>query len=659
MPYTAPSQQSPPAQQTERSHTRHPESVRVLHAPSGRLHLPRSYSSTSYVRRHRRSPSANKSLLLPAVESSTTLNYAVDPHASLRQSPPPLTDAVIPPGAVISPPESLPNSSDEDSPYREQNGLCLEELEAAVRSMEHNRESSPTDEPPAEKLAVTDGSSSTTMGVNNDGKVSDIPPSQSSRSSIKPVPEPILITHSPEDPFTSSPEESERDDEPLKKPPMLRKKSGELVRPALRPPAHRRPSSMPGTPTYSKAVHFDSQLEHIRHFLQLDKPLAVSAETSPVEDYENETEFPFGNDSSDGPSFEWELHLSNFPKDLSSRVSKPVRLERLSLSSDKNNLLGVVAVANLSFQKNVAARFTFDYWKTVSEVTAEYTHDIRRKQAHDGFDRFAFSIKLADQANLENKTMFVCIRYNVDGKEYWDNNNAMNYQVDFLRILKSKPEQRAPQAAPRPALPRSKSSVSFHVNRPHSMPPSFDDFSNMDNYLTFGRSDNAKGKPLPSDDYDDDETVTPIRRDNQARQAFGNRYDFGASLTAAIRTKPSHDRTTLTARAKSGKDNGEGQNTRREARLLHDKATPVSELNRQHAHPERSKPSLGSEKPHHESSVYKELVDKYCFVSWSHIIEVVSTNLISMVLLRALPVSSVTHLRIKSSRMPGSTALMA
>lgn len=448
----------------------------------------------------------------------------------------------------------------------------------------------------------------------NDGKeeLASPPADQDLGTSREPVAGEFLIAHSPEDPFTSSPEESERDDEPPKKPPMVRKKSGELVRPALRPSsARRRPSSMPGTPTYSKAVHFDSHLEHIRHFLQLDKPLAVSAETSPVEDHDTENEFPFNNDEQ---LFEWELRLANFPRDLPSRSHKPVRLERISLSSDNNNLVGVVAVANLAYQKNVAARFTFDYWKTVSEVTAEYTHDVRRRHANDGYDRFAFSIKLADQANLESKTMFACIRYTAAGKEYWDNNNSMNYQVDFVKVPKSKPEQHASPGGPRPALPRSRSFAGSHVSRPHSMPPSFDDFSGVDSYLTFGRSDQTKQESLARDDPHDLEPVAPIRRDKQTRQAFGNRYDFEASLTAAIRTKPTHDRTTLTERAKSGKDNAEDHHGKKEMRLLVDKAAPVSEINRQPAHPERTS-LLVSDKPHHESTVYKELVDKYCFVS--------------------------------------------
>ncbi|KAJ6780589.1 hypothetical protein PWT90_11276 [Aphanocladium album] len=85
---------------------------------------------------------------------------------------------------------------------------------------------------------------------------------------------------------------SESEEDFQHKPQMVRKKSGELVRPALRGSSRRRPLSMPGTPVFSKAVHFDSHLEHVRHFLQVDRPLAVSAGSSPVEAYESDTDWP-------------------------------------------------------------------------------------------------------------------------------------------------------------------------------------------------------------------------------------------------------------------------------------------------------------------------------------------------------------------------------
>ena len=122
---------------------------------------------------------------------------------------------------------------------------------------------------------------------------------------------------------------------------------------------------MPGTPSFTKSVHFGDDLEHVRHFLQVDRPIAVDAGSSPVEDYDSDFAF---EDYSSVRRYEWVIRLSNFPADTADRLAKPVRVERLWLSSDYRCLLGSVTVANLAFQKVVAARFTFDYWKTTSEV---------------------------------------------------------------------------------------------------------------------------------------------------------------------------------------------------------------------------------------------------------------------------------------------------
>ncbi|PYH82557.1 hypothetical protein BO82DRAFT_401538 [Aspergillus uvarum CBS 121591] len=616
MPYTAPLKTSPSAQHIEYSPLTSnscPNSPTVVSSHPPRPHLPRSYSSTSYVRRHRRSPSNSKAFVFPEPDHSSKPDHVSYSQSSIRKSPPPLSDAVIPPGALISPPDSAPNSSDEETSYRPQGDLQLEKLEAAVRSIEQRRMSSP-------ERPVNQDTSSSSMAASTAEALKHMRPPLSrearkishSRSATE-----SLVDHKQDEVLTTSPEESDRDDEPRVKHPMVRKKSGELVRPALRPAsARRRPSSMPGTPTFSKAVHFDAQLEHIRHFLQLDKPQAVSADTSPVDDYDAAGEFPFRHTPHDSTS-EWEITLNNFPTDVSSRANQRVRLERLYLSPDKHTLIGVVAVANLAFHKHVAARFTLDHWKTVSEVTAEYNDQSRREHAQDAYDRFSFNIKLNDQTNLEKKTMFVCIRYNVEGQEYWDNNHHKNFQVNFTKITKPKVGQTNSQPTkPRTALPRSRSFV-VSTSRPQSMPPSFDNFSEMDKYVSFGNSPKAtKESQLCDDEPHDVEVAAPIRRDKQNHQVFGNRYDFEASLTAAMKTKPTHDRTTLAARAKSNPSpHGHHQHTSEKRMSSRDQISSHANGNGyQTSSVSSHKPStLVSSKPHRESSVYKELVDKYCF----------------------------------------------
>ncbi|PYH49184.1 protein phosphatase regulator GAC1 [Aspergillus saccharolyticus JOP 1030-1] len=621
MPYTAPLKTSPSAQHIEHTQLTPnscPNSPTVVSSHPPRPHLPRSYSSTSYVRRHRRSPSNSKAFTFPAPDHSSNPDHVSHSQSSIRKSPPPLSDAVIPPGALISPPDSAPNSSDEETLYRPQGELQLDKLEAAVRSIEQRRVSSP-------ERPVEEEKSSSSMASSTADSVKHMRPPLSrearkishSRSATE-----SMVDHKQDEVLTTSPEESDRDDEPRVKHPMVRKKSGELVRPALRPAsARRRPSSMPGTPTFSKAVHFDAQLEHIRHFLQLDKPQAVSADTSPVDDYDAAGEFPFRHTANDN-AWEWEIALNNFPSDVSSRAHQRVRLERLHLSADKNTLIGVVAVANLAFHKHVAARFTLDHWKTVSEVTAEYNHNHRRDHANDAYDRFSFNIKLNDQTNLEKKTMFVCIRYNVEGQEYWDNNHHKNFQVNFIKTAKPRVGQQNLQPAkPRTSLPRSRSFV-VSTSRPQSMPPSFDNFSDMDKYVSFGTPPKTgKEAPLCDDEPHDVEVAAPIRRDKQNHQVFGNRYDFEASLSAAMKTKPTHDRTTLAARAKTNTPpHIHHQHASEKRSTARDNSTiPTAGNGHQTSSASYHKPStLVSSKPHRESSVYKELVDKYCFFGSSN-----------------------------------------
>ena len=669
MPYTPPSQQSPVASQPDtpplsRSHSyfknQKPTTITTttLPASSPRPGLPRSSASTAYLHKHRRSPSVAKST--GSADGNTTPDVSprnaesdgqgsFAPSGSLRQSPPPVNESAIPTGAVISPPDSAQSSSDEEENMkrgrvRELSNLA--ELQAAIRFIEQHRQSSPN--------RIQDA-----LGKN--GPLSLVVPSSQSKQSEGDVsPRPPLskearkISHSrsntessmtldlsrrPADsPGRGSSDSDDADEEDVpQKPPMLRKKSGELVRPALRPSsARRRPSSMPGTPTYSKAVHFDAHLEHVRHFLQVDRPLAVSAGSSPVEQYEGEMEFPFGNDNAQNqePPFEWEIKLPNFPRESAERVSMPIRVENVYLSSDNKKLIGNIAVANLAFHKLVVARFTLDYWKTTSEVVAEYANDVRRKQINDGYDRFNFSVKLEDQANLENKTMFFCVRYNVNGAEYWDNNKSMNFQVEFSKkLLPMNGKQGSLATRPLNALPRSRPSPPMSAPRPKSMPTSFDDFADgfdtryeFDTFPQPGAAASSESPirfktPQPKDKIIPE---APSRRSNAPAQAFGNRYDFGASLSAAIQAASITlgDRSGFAAKdipAPTAKQAVHSQkvaeaNARDQNNALK-KSPPQPSVTATPGEANPPKPAaLTSEKPSLQSQSYHELLDKYCFV---------------------------------------------
>ena len=369
-----------------------------------------------------------------------------------------------------------------------------------------------------------------------------------------------------------TPDNSDQEDDLKKKPPMIRKKSGELVRPALRCSTKQKSKSLPGTPTFSKAVHFGAQLEEVRHFLQLDRPLAVSANSSPAESYDSDGEFPFGLSEPPGRNrnFHWEARIANFPPNLDARRSMPVRLDRIFLSADNKYLVGVVVVANLAFHKHVVARFTLDYWKTVSEVTAEYNNDIQLKeQAKEGYDTFNFNIGLADHSNLDEKRMFICIRYNVDGLEFWDNNNSMNYHIDFKKKHKMMCEKS--ESSPKSAL------------------------------ISVVPADFVTGRPVKLSTRADE--IIPESPTRRPTNAFGNRYNFAASLTAAAPSFKRHDSVFS-----NGKPSGEAKDQVDGA--SHENSVASQAVSR----PGIPRSDLISDKLHHQSPVYKELVDKYCFV---------------------------------------------
>ncbi|KAK2000851.1 hypothetical protein LX36DRAFT_738511 [Colletotrichum falcatum] len=634
MPYTPPSQSRSPASSAPSS----PDiSRRSSFQSSPRPSLPRS---ASYLTKHRRTPAAatdapsNTSSDQPTPPGTSDDLKGLATSSSVRQSPPPLTDERgMPKGAIISPPDS--GSEEEDAAERGRQIENLKELQEAISQIPVKREASPTRsklEQPA--LALITKEDLPKEGLPTSFSTSSLDALAKTvarrathiRSSTEPriVYEPVSATGSESD--------SDGNNRTDSKPPMVRKKSGELVRPALRPAsARRRPSSMPGTPTFSKAVHFDSHLEHVRHFLQVDRPLAVSAGSSPVDNYDSDTEYPFPGDERRGartPPFEWEIVMANQPVDTPIRKSLPVRLERVWLSPDQKNLLGSVAVANLAFQKFVTCRFTLDYWKTTSEVAAEYSHEIRPHDGPVSQDRFAFTIKLSDLANLETKTLFFCIKYSVNGQDFWDNNNGTNFQVDFRKKYLPQNGKRGLQgAASRPALPRSnrRSGPAASAPRPKSMPVGFDDFPNQSK-LNFeqpiheylGESGptglrlkvNKSTGNLASDNL-------PSRLSAPSGQAFANRYDFGASLTAAVQAAKD---TTVKDRNPDGlymKSHRKIQVPADQPQLPQQtKPAPVPVRSAPAAPKAAVRPTVpGTDSPNAilASSSYEELVNKYCF----------------------------------------------
>jgi hypothetical protein len=482
--------------------------------------LPRSRSAI-YLQKHRRTPS---------IADHQSHSHHV-PGSTVADSTEGTPDVAAVSKSLKFSPSGSPVGSDDEDRGR---GRQLKDLADSLKeTMVITKRHSPTRE--GEKTAHKPTSATRVNGSVSPALTPEARKIAHSRSSSD-----IHLSKMAEVPSQAASSDDSDDDEGLTiKPPLLRKKSGELVKPALRASSRRRPSSMPGTPTFSKAVHFNEEIAQVRHFLMVDRPIAVSAGSSPVETYDSEGEYPFGYDDGYKSSVvEWEIRTANFPRDTVDRQWQPVRTEKLFLSADKKNLVGVIAVANMGYQKWVVARFTLDYWKTTSEVVAEYNNDIRRKQANDGFDRFNFNIKLSDQANLETKTLLICVRYNVNGQEYWDNNNNMNYQVDFIKKNAPRPAKQGSNAGTLGSIPRSRHSPST-TGRPRSFPASSDD--DFGNGFEFGNTTTLLRDPQNPASYrsknaprKNSSFPMPQARKSPNNGAFASRYDFGTSLSMAL-----------------------------------------------------------------------------------------------------------------------------
>ncbi|TFK34880.1 putative phosphatase regulatory subunit-domain-containing protein [Crucibulum laeve] len=313
--------------------------------------------------------------------------------------------------------------------------------------------------------------------------------------------------------------------------PLIRKKSGQLVKPSLKTSNSTRGSlsivtmggaskSEPATPTHSKAVHFDTQLEHVKLFLAEQKPLAVSRDGSPTDDTSGtESDFPsfiYGDD--DKRKGKLAMRVTNIPSKVD--VNTDVGLEDLSLSPDGTNILGRVRVRNLAYNKWVAIRFTFDSWQTTSEVTGKYSDSI-----NEGFDRFTFAIKLNDLlARIDEKTLMLAVRYSIEGQEMWDNNNGQNYVANFSRVL---PTRRRSTLSDDEAS--SASDVADLCNK-------------LEKVATKERTGPAFAQTTPRRNPSPEKKDPAFFRSNVS---LASRYDFGASLKSPWKpsdAKPRHTR---------------------------------------------------------------------------------------------------------------------
>lgn len=99
----------------------------------------------------------------------------------------------------------------------------------------------------------------------------------------------------------------------------------------------------------------------------------------------------------------------------------------------EKSIAGMVKVKNLSFEKSVKLRITFDTWKSHTDINCQYVKDT---YTGTNRDTFSFEASLPDQVPPHEHIEFA-ICYEVNGVTFWDNNQGQNYRIIQSALKKS------------------------------------------------------------------------------------------------------------------------------------------------------------------------------------------------------------------------------
>lgn len=103
--------------------------------------------------------------------------------------------------------------------------------------------------------------------------------------------------------------------------------------------------------------------------------------------------------------------------------TKNVSLENVIIKEDESTVVGTVKVKNLSFHKEVFIRASWDEWKSHVDTYCTYQQIVGSSGAYVIYDTFSFKLTLPPHS----RHLEFCVCFRADDKEYWDNNQGLNY----------------------------------------------------------------------------------------------------------------------------------------------------------------------------------------------------------------------------------------
>ncbi|KAM6931334.1 protein phosphatase 1 regulatory subunit 3C-B-like [Xenentodon cancila] len=115
----------------------------------------------------------------------------------------------------------------------------------------------------------------------------------------------------------------------------------------------------------------------------------------------------------------------NFQAFRAKLAESMVILESCAVSEQA--LQGTLRVKNISFQKDVRVRITFDSWQSYRDVPCTY---LQKRFGGPQTDIFEFDIVIPKVLDAKRRIEF-CLMYLPEGhnEPFWDNNNGKNYSI--------------------------------------------------------------------------------------------------------------------------------------------------------------------------------------------------------------------------------------
>lgn len=143
---------------------------------------------------------------------------------------------------------------------------------------------------------------------------------------------------------------------------------------------------------------------------------------------------------------DFEQPASNY-LDFRDRLEKNnVCLENVVIR-DNLTIMGTVKVRNISYEKSVKIRVSFDEWKSFRDIPASYVfascnlgEETGACASSDKYDTFSFQFDLPP--NLAGRAAYFCICYSCNQTIFWDNNKEMNYRIISLQEKETSEHQR-------------------------------------------------------------------------------------------------------------------------------------------------------------------------------------------------------------------------